>query len=363
VTTSNKILTALEIAILSETYIPPEPLSGDKWIMSSCMQKSVRRQDTETAIRAATSLWLQDRQNFWRRLHIIACEDVSIGDVETVVKVLTATASSAWRRQVGDLRVGLYLTRLLCESVKSRATDELYICLERAKCHSALRERFARAKDSLLVDYASDTEEPLATRVLALWYLAGTQKFPSELMPPRTGSLEEAMKILRSLKKIPPGLVESCIGVMGKTQWPLSAFVPFIYQEVQKQKGQMQVKKNPLPPSPTVEEIPLHCCDMFTRTGQSSLRQLQRTVHELQAFNIKQLGTALFYCEGGLLDKTLTSPFLQELQLAGEMADAESVGLDVPDYLGLRDCLIRHADTLNHIRREQLQRYLNGASV
>lgn len=353
------ILANLEIAIRSERYKQPKPMPGDRWIVASAMQKAIRRAEVEVALRAAVSLWYAERQNFWRRLHIIACEDVGIGDVEAVTDVLTATSSPAWRRQVEDLRVGLFLVRKLCESVKSRAADELYLQLEKAKEHSHQRKYFAKASNELLVDYAADEQSSLAERSLAVWCLAGTSQFGSSSIPQRKGSPEAAAEVLRSLKNMPAGLVESCIGVMSRTQWPLALFLPFIWQAAQ--RSPIEVKKNRLPSSPAVEGIPLVALDMFTRTGQSCFRQLQREVKELQAYNVQQVGIATFYLEGGLLDKTVTSPFLEELKMAGEMGDMEGAGMELPDYLALRDCLTRHADILTGIRQQQLRRYLDGA--
>ncbi len=128
---ADAIIYNLERAIKRGKLIQPEPLVGDKWLLSSAMQKAIRRGDVEMAERAASSLWHQDRMSFWRRLHVAALEDCGVASTDVVISVLTATASSAWRRKVGDLRVGLYLVRLLCQSVKTRIADELVLQAER----------------------------------------------------------------------------------------------------------------------------------------------------------------------------------------------------------------------------------------
>src|SRR5438067_1653384 len=101
-----KTLNCIEEAIEREALPHPEPLPVDQWLASSAMQKSIRRGEGDRAIRAAHTLWTEDRQNFWRRLHVAALEDIGIGDPDAVVKVLVATAAPAWRRRIGDLRVG-----------------------------------------------------------------------------------------------------------------------------------------------------------------------------------------------------------------------------------------------------------------
>lgn len=210
--------------------------------------------------------------------------------------------------------------------------------------------------------YAADVEEPLVTRALALWFLAGTNKYTSDLLPQKKGSPEKVVEVLRSLD-VPADLVESCISVMNRTQWPLSLFTPIIAQEAQKQQGALQIWHDDIPASLDVEGIPLYAVDQYTRLGQTCLRHFQKAVPELERFSPKQVGLGVFYCEGGRLDKALTSPFLEELRQAGECADIEIIGLDLPEYLGLKDCIVRNAPILERIRIEQIQRYLNGVEA
>lgn len=55
-----RTLSDLEAAL---AVAPPDrliPMPGDKWLLSSCWQKAVRRGDVNTALRAASALWRQD---------------------------------------------------------------------------------------------------------------------------------------------------------------------------------------------------------------------------------------------------------------------------------------------------------------
>ena len=56
-----------------------DPLRCDRWLALSAMQKSIRRGDGLTALRALRTLYQHDPSSTWRRLLIIACEDVGIG--------------------------------------------------------------------------------------------------------------------------------------------------------------------------------------------------------------------------------------------------------------------------------------------
>ncbi|GJL85429.1 MAG: hypothetical protein DHS20C02_12040 [Micavibrio sp.] len=330
----------------------------NKYIAASMLQKAIRRNEVERAMMAASALWRQDRRSFWRRLHVVALEDVGAASPDVVIKVLTAVSASSWRRRVGDERVAIYLTRLLCGAVKTRLADELFIQAEQSPGYNDLREKLSKADDDLLADYAAHENNPLIERAISLWCLAGTKKFPSDVMPGRVGSPDKVVKVLRGLD-VPVDLIESCISVIGKTSWPLSIFTPLIWQEIRKQPKPLYTFYDPIPVAPEVEGIPLYAADMFTRTGQASFRQLQKAVSQLKQFTVRQIGLGLFYLEGRRIDKALTSEVLNDFRQQGEITDVESAGLCLPEYLGLRELLTENMEVLDDIRCKQLQRSLN----
>lgn len=335
------------------------PMPVDRWLAASVLQKAVRRGDVGYALGAAAALWHHDRQKLYTRLAVIAAEDVGIGNPALVADVLTAVSSSVWRRRVGCLRVALFITRQLCESVKSRIADDLYIQAERAPEYAQLRTRLAIADDETLAAIVADVDAELVERGLALWLQAGTRKFPSEMMPPRHGVVTDAIESVRALSA-PVALIESSIAVVGRLSHPLSLFMPLIWQEVQKHGAELVVQHSVIPAPIEIDGVPLYSADLFTRTGGASFRRLQKAVPALQQFSTRQVGLANFYREGALLDKALTSPLLDAFRQAGEMADMEGNGLDIPSYMGLRECLDQNAALLDDIRTEQLQRHLDG---
>lgn len=354
------ILTRLETAIRKQPLTQPPPVSGDRWLLSSFLHKSVRWGEVERAERAAAAFWHSDRTGFWKKIIVICVEDCGVASPDVVVSVLTAAASPDWRRRVGDLRTGLYLARLLCQSLKTRIGDEILLQAERSGIHCKLREQFATASDNMLTDYITDDNRPVVERALALWYLHGTtRKLPSETMPPRKGTPDKAVEVLRSLP-VPTELTESCIAVMHRTSYPLALFTMLALQTVEKQRNQLQIRENVIPVSPEMEGLPYTCADLYTRVGQTCFRQLQKIVPELQRYTVRQVGVAVFYLEGGLLDRFITSPDLEKFSIAGELADAEGHGLSMEEYVRLKYMLSLNMELLETIRAEQLHRYLNG---
>lgn len=356
---TKRILSGIEQDIAAQGEARIEPLPCDKWLASSAWQKSVRRGQTETALRAAMTFWEADRRGFWRRMLLAVVEDIGIGSAETVTKVLTACAHTSWRGQVNDLHVALHLTRLICAANKSRLADQVFIIAERAPEYAGLRTRLATADDKMLADYVLHEKSPLIERALCLWYLAGMRRFPSDRMPARAGSIEKAVEILQSLNA-PADLTAACIAVLTKTQYPLTLFMPLLAQAVQTMPRPLYVWYDKLHLPQDVDGIPAHAADTFTRVGKAAIRQFQQTVPDLKQFSTTQIGLAVFYAEGGKVDKELTGETLAELKQAGEIADIEGASLCLPRYLGLRECLKQHWDRFEAIRRKELRRYIDN---
>jgi hypothetical protein len=64
-----------------------EPLPCDRWLAASTLQKAIRRGDALTAGRAVRTLYRHDPRSAWRRLLIIAYEDIGIGALDIVISM------------------------------------------------------------------------------------------------------------------------------------------------------------------------------------------------------------------------------------------------------------------------------------
>lgn len=348
-------LSRLEADISDHPIPVPEVVHADKWLVSSMYQKSVRRGELERALRAAYTLWSLDKDNFWRRCHTLSLEDIGMVSPDVVAQVLIATSSSAWRRRVGDMRVALHLTKMMCSTAKTRMADEILMVAEKAKRLMPLRCQLAAADDDTLSRYVMDERRPLAEKCLSLWYQAGTQRFTTDNMPQRHGSMDKAVDTMRALNVL-PDVTESCIAVLRRTQWPLSLFSPVIHQYVQ--RFVLQHRRYEIPDAPEVRGLPTYCVDWFTRTGRIAFQRLRNTVPALKPFSVQQVGTSIFYAEGQLIDQTLTAPKLEAIKQAGEDADMEFTGCSLTQAKELRHILHENMELLTEIRLELLRRYL-----
>ncbi len=112
-----------------------KPIVADPWVVSSLLQKSIRRGEVDIARRAAMTLSKARGAAIWRRLIVIAFEDIGIGSVDAVTMTVAATDDSAWRRaQGGDIRLAVAVAGILAEAPKDRSADYL-VC---ANDHPAL---------------------------------------------------------------------------------------------------------------------------------------------------------------------------------------------------------------------------------
>jgi replication-associated recombination protein RarA len=98
-------------------------LNIDPWIAISLMQKAIRRGETATAQRAALTLYAAKKSATFRRLLIIASEDVGVGSIEALAAVSGAADAASRREQGGDIPVLLNLVRQLSEVPKDRSAD------------------------------------------------------------------------------------------------------------------------------------------------------------------------------------------------------------------------------------------------
>jgi hypothetical protein len=111
----------------SHSALPSKPIAADPWIVSSLLQKSICRGETEIARCAALTLFKHRGSSVWRRLLVIAFEDVGIGSLDVVTTTVAAAGDSAWRKNHGgDLKLAVYLAGLLAEAPKDRSAD--YLC-------------------------------------------------------------------------------------------------------------------------------------------------------------------------------------------------------------------------------------------
>ena len=120
---------------------PPVPLVADRYVLLSAMQKSIRRGHENLALRAAANPMIGGPHAIWRRLGIIAFEDVGVANIDAVGWATVLIGKPEVRKRLGaEWKVMCFLIRALCRSAKCRATDDLVHLIERDPALTDLRD-------------------------------------------------------------------------------------------------------------------------------------------------------------------------------------------------------------------------------
>jgi replication-associated recombination protein RarA len=99
-----------------------EPLPCDRWLAASALQKAIRRGDALTAGRAVRTLYRYDPRSAWRRLLVIAYEDIGIGALGAVITTTLRSANAkAYRETGGDEAAALTISQMLAVAPKDRS--------------------------------------------------------------------------------------------------------------------------------------------------------------------------------------------------------------------------------------------------
>ena len=109
---------------LTEAKTPtlPVPLAVDRYVALSALQKGIRRGEEDLALRSAMTLMIGGPHAIWRRLGIIAFEDIGVGNIDAVGWVTVVIGKPEVRKRLGgEWKIADFFIRTLCRSAKCRA--------------------------------------------------------------------------------------------------------------------------------------------------------------------------------------------------------------------------------------------------
>jgi hypothetical protein len=249
----------------SNSAVPSKPIATDPWIVSSLLQKSIRRGETEIARRAAFTFFHLKGAAVWRRLMVIAFEDIGIGSIDALTMTVAAAGDSAWRRNHGgDLRLAAYLAGLLADAPKDRSAD--YLC--DAKDHPMLADFWRAMENASLqsrLSHVQDQALGLPQRAVAALSALG---IGSRGDISRTGGLEALLTAFHELE-VPEELVAATRIAATRTREPITAMVPLIWLAARQSEN--QVCDCAVPPLVKAADVPLYALDKHTRLGREAI--------------------------------------------------------------------------------------------
>ncbi|MEP6342273.1 MAG: hypothetical protein ABJ275_03085 [Maricaulaceae bacterium] len=268
-------------------YIPPDKnyqSLPDRWIAMSLLQKAIRRGDKQQALRAGRYLLNADYRMLWRRLVVIAWEDISFGDFDLCGMVTAASGSKRWRAKFGgEWRVASYLISALCKAQKNRITDDILVIAEHDFSLVNIRDRLGTAETSKLRSIAFGSGEELSHRVIASWYLLGTDKYGSDFLYRRKGDVDRFFSSFE-----PPHCREHvtsiCRIALSRSGTILPAVAALLWEHWLNVQTPPKGVMDQLGPVETIGGIPRYAFDGNTRAGRRYLYGLSEQTPDLKAY-------------------------------------------------------------------------------
>jgi hypothetical protein len=249
----------------SHSVLPSEPIAADPWVVSSLLQKSIRRGESVIAQRAALTLFKLRGSGIWRRFMVIAFEDVGIGSVDAVTMTVAAGSDAAWRKVCGsDLRVAVHLAGVLADAPKDRSAD--YLC--GAKDHPALAnlaKMMVCAPIEARLSAVRDKTLALPERAIAVWFASGLGGEGAT----NKGDLDALLASFRKLG-VPEDLVVATAIAAARTREPITVMVPLIWLAAHASR-EVRVCDFPVPLLIMAGGVPLYALDEHTRLGREAI--------------------------------------------------------------------------------------------
>lgn len=317
-------------------FLPPAKVEcSDKWLLSSAVQKLIRRGHEEAAFAVACRLYQLDPAYLYRRLPVIAFEEVGIADLSLCVDVMLLCSARRWWKD-DAMQTIAYITQSLARAIKCRALCDL-LCWGQilARAQPELIGRESRALLLEAVDPGLMLSGCAARLALVAERAIG-------------GREDELSKPIRSLASLAgPTALETLLAPMCRR----TAGMSIMLLASRRLAGPCHVEQLPLTPVQLIAGVPDCAVDQYTRIGRAVIAQfvaknerVKRLVNDLPrgVDAVKLVSMGVFHVDGSLLDRRLASDALDDLR--DEVAQAELEALGLPSKSGLRQSLYGHLE-------------------
>ncbi|UJJ57095.1 hypothetical protein [Rhodanobacter denitrificans] len=345
---------------------PHQSFQSDRWLLASSLQKCIRRGLLEDAADIAIALFSADKEYAWRRLRVIAVEDIGLGDIHLVATVIAVAGKRRVRDSLDDLQLFVWLVQSLAAAMKDRTACDLL-------CWSEFSPQVANARAKLLKlplrwePLALDDCAPMWQRMTALQLLAGfsVRTHAGYRMLSRVNS--EAVRRVVEALQLPPKVAFATLKGSGTEL--LNVALPFAYllREAAHVRP-IHLAEPGLQAQPRIGGFIAPSFCKHTRVGLRSLRMLLRRDAGLRGMlsqsgatdAAKALGLALFQVESGLLDRV--EDYAPKIRIEAERAELAHFGMtDDAACAALRMLLIERLPALNEARKTAWAEYLAEA--
>lgn len=344
---------ARALSSIGVDHTPPEPFPhADPYLLSSAMQKAIRRGDLTMARRAGHQLFALDRQRLWRRLSVVALEDIGIADIDVAAVLVAISTFTAARKLLGgDLHALDIALARACSAAKDRSGDHLASIVGREPLDNMDRVALRSASPNALLPILASSDLPWTRRLHAAVIAAGRSDHPVQ---PVAANIAAVFDVLHELGA-PPLLITACEAYAARQRDALPVFVPFAF--VLRATGCSEQPRDPktvahdLPPTELIGELPGYSFDpLHTRLGRRAVDLWLRSYLMKQPWLPRQVAAALWNAESAACDRTLDWSMNDELRQRAHRADLLVRGVPLERHAELMAWVMRERPALNAAR-------------
>lgn len=329
----------------------------DAWLASSLLQKAIRRGEVVYATAAAAAFHRMRGNAIWRRLLLIAFEDIGPADPKLCIRVTDyATDPLRRKRDGGDKEVLLSLVTRMCATAKHREADYLICAAKQAPFTEGIRAAYAARSTSQQVVTAGDPQTPLLERSVAAWMASGVNGGGPHVLS--VGDLSNLMTSFAELG-VPAGFTSSALVAAQRTKEPIVVMSPLLHLAIG--DATIQITEDVrCPPYVLCNGVPSWAFDKHTRVGLSAIRRLilesaevndciSNFVPDYRAIEVAAMGA--FYADAIFAHRRMTWLESENLYSLGLRTDFAKIGTPDDGILPIAAVIGKNIDHLNDIRK------------
>jgi hypothetical protein len=286
--------------------------ADDYWLALSALQKAIRRGNSLLAYKAAHSILMIGKEpDLWRRLAVIALEDVGLAAPDVTAMTLFLASNKKIRDKIGRKHVLMAVVVALAASQKSRLLTYLtlggVLPTEWGHNHLGVLKSGVIAADEVL-GAAKNVDAKAGERLAALWWmLGGGYEFSGFKIPYRP--VDVANALLGELK-LPPLIVYMMI--QGRSTAQDALFVPIPLAHEMMKSDEIIIGHDDMwgPPDNTLLGNKYAASlDRYTQVGKKAIglfaKQNPGIMKDIpKGGDPKEiLYSAVFLCDSGVLNK------------------------------------------------------------
>jgi hypothetical protein len=330
-------------------------LSLDPWSASSLLQKAIRRGEAELARQAARTLYRYRGQAVFRRLCMIAVEDIGIADVSLLQEIARIGSDKALRAVLAsDAEIIDDLCSRMAAATKDRSADYLYCAATKLEPAKLEAEVLKSRRTDALIEIAADEALPLIRRANAAM-LACT-------VPGKSDARLRAERVEQLLSASPTrhlSLEDALLQLARINVHPFCLMLPFLWSTFRRERSGSTVVEEELPCARFAGSIPLYTFDFHTAVGKRAIERFARENTSIRTLltrwasgmrGVTVAEIAAFYADAAPVNRRLDWRTGSRLAHVGFVADMLAAGCAVDGATPLLECTKANLPHLNSLR-------------